>query len=565
MTRSPHPRWILAVALVGAVSPALAGGATNPLEPQDHSSPRATLRSFLESGDAFFRALEHGYVRNPSRAGYHRLVDLVEPMIACMDLSHVAPVARLKGGRAAAFALFETLDRIPLPPLQDVPDAAQMAARKDGADRRWVLPGTEIAIVRVDRGAAGSEFVFSADTVARAIEFAHRTEALPSLRKSMAPELHGMVMYSGGWMVPISWVLALPPVFRVPLWDQALWKWVALLLLVLLVVPVTGLALRLSRLGEGRGPFARALAGFAVPLALLALVPIVTWVALAQVNLVGDVGSAVEVGAFAVFFLVGAWVAWRLAPVLAEAAIASPRIATESLDAHLIRLSARLLGILGALTLLAVGADRLGIPVYGIVAGLGVGGLAVALATQPTLENLIAGLNLFADRPLRVGDSCKVGDATGTVEGIGIRSTRIRGADRTLTTIPNGALARMPIQNQSARDRTLLEATLGLRYETTPVQLKAILASIETLLAAHPRVVQKGARVRFVAFGPSSLDVQVRAYVDTVDAGEFQSIRQEIFLRLMELVEEGGSAFAFPSTTLYLGKDRPPGPPRGGA
>ena len=146
----------------------------------------------------------------------------------------------------------------------------------------------------------------------------------------------------------------------------------------------------------------------------------------------------IQIAATAIMFLAGAWIFWRIAPVVAEAIIATPRINTESIDAHLIRICTRLLGIVAAAGLLAVGASRLGLPVYGIIAGLGVGGLAIALAAQPTVENLIGGFSLFADKPIRVGDFCRCGSDEGTVEAIGIRSTRIRGGDRTLTTIPNG-------------------------------------------------------------------------------------------------------------------------------
>jgi MscS family membrane protein len=253
-------------------------------------------------------------------------------------------------------------------------------------------------------------------------------------------------------------------------------------------------------------------------------------------------------------------VAWRLAPVVAEAIITSPRIAPESIDAHLIRLGARLLGILGALALLAVGADRLGIPVYGIVAGLGVGGLAVALAARPTLENLIAGVNLLTDKPIQVGDKCKFGDVNGTVLSVGIRSARILAADRAVTTVPNASLERMSIVNLSKRDRTLFTATIGLRHETSRDQVRGILTELRAMLAASPRVVQDGARARFVALGASSLDLEVYAFLDTASAGEFQALREEMLLRIMEIVERYGSSFAFPSQTLYLRRDVPPGP-----
>jgi MscS family membrane protein len=359
-------------------------------------------------------------------------------------------------------------------------------------------------------------------------------------------------------MIPYNWVQSFPAWIRAPLWGQALWKWIALLLIVAGCVPLVRLSFRFSRLGEERGPFLRALGQFSLPLLLLLMAPAIAWIALVQVNLVGNAGSAVENVATVIMFLAASWVSWRLAPVVAEAVIASPRIAREALDAHLIRLTARLLGILGALALLSIGADRLGIPVYGIVAGLGVGGLAMALAAQSTLENLIAGLNLFADRPLRVGDSCKLGDTVGTVETIGIRSSRIRNADRTVTTIPNGVLAKMAIANQSRRDRMLFETRIGLRCETSPDRLRAILAGLHALLAGHPRAVRDSIRVRFVAFGASSLDVEIRAYLDTTDRAEVLAIQEGFLLGMMEIVEAGGSAFAFPSQTLYLGRDEKP-------
>jgi MscS family membrane protein len=283
------------------------------------------------------------------------------------------------------------------------------------------------------------------------------------------------------------------------------------------------------------------LAQFAMPASVLAGTPVAAYFALVQLNLTGAVGSAVELAATAVMFLAGAWMSWRLAPVVAEAIIASPAIPPESVDAHLIRVTARLLGIVGSAALLALGASRMGIPVYGIVAGLGVGGLAIALAAQPTIENLIGGLNLFADRPIRVGDLCKYGDALGIVEAIGIRSTQIRGLDRTLTTIPNAVLAKMPIENLSRRDRILLHAVVGLRYETRPEQLRYVLVRLRELLLGHPRVHPDSLRARFIGFGASSLDIEVFAHVMTQDRAEFFGIQEDILLRVMDVVEEAGA------------------------
>jgi MscS family membrane protein len=311
----------------------------------------------------------------------------------------------------------------------------------------------------------------------------------------------------------------------------------------------------LSRRGSGERPFLQALARLALPVIILAAVPAVAYLTLAQINIIGGVGIAIELVATATIYLASAWISWRIAPVIAEAIITSPQIAPESIDAHLIRICARLLGIFGGAVLLAIGADRLGVPLYGIVAGLGVGGLALALSAQPTIENLIGGLSLFADKPIGVGDFGRYGDSLGTVEAIGLRSTRIRGTDRTLTTIPNATLSKMPIVNFAQRDRMLIQTVIGVRYETSSDQLRFVLATLREMLLGHPRIDPDSARVRFIGFGASSLDIEVFAYAMTRNTPEFLSIREDVFLRVIDIIEQSGAAIAFPSQTLYLMRD----------
>jgi MscS family membrane protein len=528
------------------------------LKPPDRSNPRATIKSFLDSGDALAEFLVRDYVSAPSRANFERMASIGVVAVQCLDLSEVPPAAHLKAGRAAAVALYEILSRIPLPPLDEIPDAGQIKPPSGTSPMRWVIPDTEIALVRVQSGPRSGEFLFSPETVARAGEFYERVRGLSYFRPVPLGDLHDIFVHGGGWMVPYAWIQAMPAWLRAPLAEQSVWKWIGFALILGVLALFLWLAYRLSRLGSDRHPFLQALARFAMPTSVLAATPAAAYLALVQVNLIGSVGSAVQLVATAVMFLAGAWMAWRLAPVVAEAIIASPNIPPESIDAHLIRVGARLLGMVSGLALLAMGADRLGIPVYGIVAGLGVGGLAIALAAQPTVENLIGGLSLFADKPIRVGDLGKYGDATGTVEAIGMRSTRIRGLDRTVTTIPNAALAKMPIVNLTLRDQMLLNSVIGVRYETTQEQLRYVLVRVRELLLGHPLVHPDPARARFAGFGASSLNIEVFAYVTTRDWPEFLGIREDILLRVMDIIEQSGTAIAFPSQTLYLGRDHGP-------
>jgi MscS family membrane protein len=549
-------RWVpgSCVFLLGATI--ALGQEVNPLAPADRSSPRAAIRTLLDFGDTFGEFMAREYLPSPSRSRYEHLIVLAKNAGQGLDLSEVPPVARLKTGSAATIALYEVLSRIPLPPPDKIPDADQIK-HAGGADaQRWVVPNTEITLVRVQSGRRSGEFLFSPDTVARAAEFYERVRAMPYARPVPLKNLYDIIGTNGGWMIPYGWIEAMPASIRAPIAGQPGWRWIGLALLLIVFGFFLSIAHRVSRLGSERRPFLRALARFAMPVSILLAMPAVAHLALVQLNFLGPVANSIRVTSEGIVYLTGAWMALRLASVVAEAIISSPHIGPESIDAHLIRVGARLMGAVAGATLIAIGADHVGVPVYGIVAGLGVGGLAIALAAQPTIENLIGGMNLFADRVVRVGDVCKSGDTFGTVEAIGIRSARIRGVDRTLTTIPNAALAKMPIVNLTQRDQFLIHTVIGLRYETTPEQLRYVLVKLRELLLGHSRVNPNPARARFVGFGASSLDIEVFAYVMTKDWGEFLGIREDILLRVMEIVEQSGSALAFPSQTLYLGRDR---------
>ena len=307
------------------------------------------------------------------------------------------------------------MSRIPLPPVEEIPDASQVVQSADKGPTRWVIPDTEIAFVRAANGPHTNEFLFSPETVARAGEFYERVRHLPYRRPLPLNDMHDLFVTGGAWMIPYTWIQSLPASLRAPIASQSAWKWIGLALVLVLFGLFLWIAYHVSKLGDHASQFLRALAQFAMPASVLVATPLVAYLALVQINLAGSVGSAAELTLSTLIFLAGAWMAWRLAPVVAEGIIASPRIAPESLDAHVIRVGARLLGILAGMALLAMGADRLGVPVYGVVAGLGVGGLAVALAARPTVENLIGGMSLFADKPIRIGDICKYGDTQGTV------------------------------------------------------------------------------------------------------------------------------------------------------
>jgi MscS family membrane protein len=232
-------------------------------------------------------------------------------------------------------------------------------------------------------------------------------------------------------------------------------------------------------------------------------------------------------------------------------AISSGRIGTGTLIVLGERLLTALVLIIAVLSTLGI----LGFNLTTVLAGLGIGGIAIAFAAQKTLENLFGGVSVLADEVILVGDYCRFGDRTGTVEDISLRSTRVRTDARTQLSIPNGALATMNIENFTRRDKILFNPVLAIRYETTPDQLRFLLAEVRRLLYAHPKVESDSASIRFANFDNSSLRLEIFSYALTVDANEFNAIREDLLLRIMDIVEKSGSGFAFPSQTLYLSRD----------
>ena len=219
----------------------------------------------------------------------------------------------------------------------------------------------------------------------------------------------------------------------------------------------------------------------------------------------------------------------------------------------------------GAVLLFAVlaGLSAVGVNLTAALAGLGIGGVALAFAARTSIENIFGGFTVIGDKILRVGDTCRIGTFTGTVEDITLFATRLRTFDRTVVSIPNGTLLTKEIENLSRRDRFLFNHVLGLRYETTPEQMKAVLASLRTILAEHPRVAPEEARVRFLRLGASSLDLELRAYVLAADFPAFLEVQEELLFSVLEAVATAGTGVAFPSQTLYLGKDQAPAAPSG--
>ena len=195
---------------------------------------------------------------------------------------------------------------------------------------------------------------------------------------------------------------------------------------------------------------------------------------------------------------------------------------------------------------------KLGINPSATLAGLGVGGIAIALAAQKTLENVIGGASLIMDGAVRVGDFFKMGDVSGTIEVIGLRSTRVRTMDRTIVTIPNGQMATMVLENFSARDRFWLRHLIGVEYQTASSALTSVLAEVRALLERDSRVIPETTRVRFLRFGESNLELEVFAYVSARDMNHFLEIQEDLLIKIREVIGAAGVEIGYPTRAIYV-------------
>ena len=246
------------------------------------------------------------------------------------------------------------------------------------------------------------------------------------------------------------------------------------------------------------------------------------------------------------------WAVWRFVDVVAEIAWDSPWSHSHAGSRALIPLARRAGKAVVAAAALLLLLSALGYPVTSLIAGLGIGGLALALASQKTVENLFGAFSLGIDQPFREGDFVRIDDLLGTVERLGLRSTRIRTLDRTLVSIPNGKLAEMRLETFAVRDRMRFACTLGVVYGTNAEQLKKILNELEQLLRRHPKLWPDGVSVRFTELTSFALNLEVSCWFDTRDFDEFTLIRQELLLAFLKIVEDAGTALAYPTRTVRV-------------
>jgi MscS family membrane protein len=446
--------------------------------------------------------------------------------------------------------LKEVLDRIDLPPVESIPDVQTMTKAEF---KRWTIPGTEIQIAEVKTGPRTGEYLFTPETLNRLPEFYAKVRDLPN-KPGASVGWYDLSTYSpiGVAMalhriVPPRWLVDSPRYrTRVLFLDQPVWRWLGIVVVLGAGFSVAYWCFRLSRYWAGRAAPTGKWSELLRPLSIVIVTPIAAVILAEAIRVSGTLYDVTTRSLWTVFFLALTWLVWVAGGVIAESVISVERLRTSSIDSQLIRLMLRLLTIIVAIAILIRGADRIGLPAYSVLAGLGVGGLAVALAAQQTLANLLGSLIIMFEKPFAIGHAIKLKDIEGTVESVGFRSTRIRTPSNSLLTIPSSQLVNSPIDNMEMRKYRQVRTELNLTYDTPHGKIEDFLEGIKHILLAHPNTRKDNIQAVLYDLGPDSLNILLNFFLQVPDRATELNERERILLDILILAEAKGIRFATP-------------------
>jgi MscS family membrane protein len=543
-------------------TPNLAANERYPLEAPDTSSPRATLKSFQtiirDALPIVAKVRELGFSREVTR----ELRDLRNQAIRCLDLSQIPKRLRKDVGPEAVVLLAEVLSRIELPPYQAIPDADALEFKEV---YRWRIPRTDITISRVEEGPRQGEYLFAAETIDRLREFFSRVRHLPyrpgaPIRKlGPAGGLYGYYSSSPRGLVPVKLIDSLPSWARSVYFDFAVWQWIGMMLTLVMGVLVFVLIYVLSRrwtknrdeAGVWRGAIRLIL-----PLSAAIIVQVVGYIIDEHIGMSGIVYDVIESLTWVLLIIFLIWLVMAFGGFVATVIIASPRIDPRGIHAGLTKVACTLIALGIAGIILFKGLSELGISLIPLVTGLGVGGLAVALAARPTIENLIGGLMILADRPYRVGQRIIVRGNDGIVQQIGLRSTKIRLLRGPQVTIPNEEMARAEIENVARRQYIRRSSNIRIKYDTPPEKVEKAVDIIKGILEDHEGINPKRPpRVYFTEFNPDSLNISMMYWYHPGKLWKSRAFSQKVNLKIMQEFRKEGIKFAYPTTTTYLAQE----------
>ncbi len=553
-------RWL--PILVGALffttsTPRSVANEDTPLDPADTSSPRATFASFIESCEDLY-AMIHNENPDANKRDGAAYLQTKARIFRCLDLSTQTGLLRDHTASLAAIFLKETLDRIDLPSLDQIPGAAEIEAlQTEGITlKQWILPHTEIIISRIEEGPHSGDYLFSTKTIERASEFFNRVKHLPYKPGATKDIYQWFLSDPGQHIAPL--VRSLPNSLRTKFWgNHAVWQWLGLALTLSIA---TGVMATVYWFGRKRSQALRESANLvlyclslAFPIAAMLIPLLVGNIVRDQLRISGSTLTIVMISTSIIFLLAAMHVIVAAGSRIAELIISSPNIHPKGLDAQLVRIVCRVLAITASTVVFLEGGKHLGIPITTLLAGAGVGGLALALAAQDSLKNFFGSMMIILDKPYRIGERVVIKGHDGFVEEIGLRSTKLRLLTGHQMSIPNEEAARSDIENIGRRPHIRRLSNIRLPLDTSPELAERAVEIVRSVLDEHEGMnPELPPRIYFNEINDDSLNLLMCYWFHPPDYDAFLAHSQQINLHIGREFAAAGLQFALPTRSAYI-------------
>jgi len=535
------------------------------LRTADTSSPRETLRSFLDATNEISDLVHRKKYIDRSAPEF---VTVGGRILDCLDTSQFPAFSRVERAGEVAVCIKEILDRVELPPWDQIPGRQEIEAA-GGFEKlsTWRIPGTRLTIARVEQGPQKHEYLFSPGTVSRAVAYFHTVESMPYRNggPAVSKGLYRLYLSAPGHPTVAAIVQRLPESMQHGrTYGMANWKWPGILLTLLIAVALMTVSYRLQRRATDRTRnkyVFRYCLTIVFPIVAM-LIPLAFKYA-AQRFLTVRGNALYYIGFFSnlTAMLAAVIVIFAGSRRVAEAIIASPRINPLGLNAQLIRITSQLASVILTVALFLGWGQYLGIPIGTLLASAGIGGVAIALGAQDTLKTLFGTMMLMADKPFRVGERIQFKNYYGVVEDIGLRSTRIRLLTGHLVTIPNNELAASDIENVGRRSYIRTNAEILLPLDTSCEKVERAVAIVREKLQDHEGMSPDyPPRIFFDAFGPRAFSVRFSYWYLPPDYWQAKAFGEKLNFAIFHSFEESGIKFSLPLRHSYWRDDDEQGP-----
>jgi MscS family membrane protein len=524
----------------------------HPLLPADTSSPRATLNSFMENCDLAYNLLTEEGRDSDNEELRAKARQTIRNVMRCMDLGGFAEFRRDNAGKEAAVTLKEVLDRIALPPEDQIPDLKVMTSADGSLIERWTIPNTEITFELIKEGAFANTYQFSRDTVERSKEFYLRVKHLP-YKPGATENFAASYLTSPGshWLAVL--VNRLPESWRERVGGQAVWQWIGIVIVMLagamLMAMIYLIGRRVSR-GGAEGRLLKYVLGLAFPI-LAVFVPFQAQnIITRQLVVSGSTLYILKFNLSLITLFAAMVVVLGIGRRVGEVIVTAPHIARHTIDAQLVRIMSRLMGFMFAMVLLLQGGQHLGIPLSSLLAGAGVIGMALALSAQDVLKNVFGSIMLILDKPFTVGERITLKGYDGVVEEIGLRSTKIRLLNGHQASIPNEEMARTNIENIGRRPYIRRVSEIPLAIDIPSAKAQKAVEIVKEILKDHEGMKPEfQPRVWLNDFQRDHLQLKMIYWYHPPNYWDYTTHADLVNRNILDAFEKEGIAIALPAFT----------------